>query len=108
MKRIADSPVVDQLAADGVEKSQENLRSTASQTFVLPSVMQEQNHKKKLMQREEELHMLALSEAQIKVDIAAILKEETKVKLQEAHYRKEEARLRMQMFIYKLDRKEED
>ncbi|EFN61434.1 hypothetical protein EAG_10810 [Camponotus floridanus] len=108
MKRNVDSPVVNQSAEDNIEKSQENLRSTASQTFISPSVMQEQNRKRKSTQREEELHMLALSEAQMKVDIAAMLKEEAKIKLEEAHYRKEEARLRMVLFTHKLDRKEED
>jgi len=108
VKRNVDSPIVNQSAGDDVEKSQENLRSTASQTFVSPSVMQEQNRKRKSMQREEELHMLALSEAQMKIDIAAMLKEEAKIKLEEAHYRKEEARLRMVLFTHKLDRKEED
>lgn len=108
VKRNADSPIVNQTAEDNIEKSQENLRSTASQTFICPSVMQEQNRKRKSTQREEELHMLALSEAQMKVDIAAMLKEEAKIKLEEAHYRKEEARLRMVLFTHKLDRKEED
>lgn len=108
VKRNADAPVVDQLAEDNVDKSHENSRPIASQTLVSPSVMQEQNRKRKSAQREEELHMLALSEAQMKVDIAAMLKEEAKIKLEEAHYRKEEARLRMLLLTYKLDRKEED
>ncbi|XP_050460732.1 uncharacterized protein LOC126856348 [Cataglyphis hispanica] len=108
VKRNADSPVVDQLAEDNVDKSHENSRPIASQTLVSPSIMQEQNRKRKSAQREEELHMLALSEAQMKVDIAAMLKEEAKNKLEEAHYRKEEARLRMLLLTYKLDRKEED
>ncbi|XP_072746149.1 uncharacterized protein [Anoplolepis gracilipes] len=108
VKRNADSPVVDQSTENDVEKSHESSELTASQTLVLPSVMQEQNCKRKSAQREDELHMLALSEAQIKVDIAAMLKEEAKIKLEEAHYRKEEARLRMLLFTYKLNRKEED
>lgn len=105
--RNADS-LVDQSTENGVEKSHANLRPTPSQTLVSPTVMQEQNRKRKSAQREEELHMLALSEAQLKVDIAAMLKEEAKIKLEEAHYRKEEARLRMLLFTYKLNRKEEE
>ncbi|KAM0729865.1 hypothetical protein ACS0PU_003742 [Formica fusca] len=108
VKTNVDSSVVDQSTEDGVDRSHENSRPTTSQTLVSPSVMQEQNRKRKSAQREEELHMLALSEAQMKVDIAAMLKEEAKIKLEEAHYRKEEARLRMLLFTYKLDRKEED
>ncbi|KMQ89966.1 hypothetical protein RF55_10334 [Lasius niger] len=108
VKRNENSPVVDQSAEDGVEKSRANSGPTASQTLVSPTVMQEQNRKRKSAQREEELHMLALSEAQLKVDIAAMLKEEAKIKLEEAHYRKEEARLRTLLFTYKLDRKEEE
>ncbi|XP_029177320.1 uncharacterized protein LOC114945329 [Nylanderia fulva] len=107
VERNADSPAVDQLTEDGVEKSHAK-RLTTSQTLVSPIVMQEQNRKRKSAQREEELHVLALSEAQLKVDIAAMLKEEAKIKLEEAHYRKEEARLRMLLFTYKLDRKEEE
>lgn len=108
VKRNENSPVVDQSAEDGVEKSHANLGPTASQTLVLPTVMQEQDRKRKSAQREEELHILALSEAQLKVDIAVMLKEEAKIKLEEAHYLKEEARLRMLLFTYKLDRKEEE
>ncbi|XP_046620600.1 uncharacterized protein LOC124305341 [Neodiprion virginianus] len=59
-------------------------------------------------QRSEELHVLALSEAQIKVDIAAMQKEEARIRLEEVRYRKEEARLRMLFFTYKLDRLKED
>lgn len=55
-------------------------------------------------QRGEELHVLALSEAQMKVDIAAMQKEEAKCKLEEVRYRKEEAKLRMLFFTYKLDK----
>ncbi|XP_066584503.1 myb/SANT-like DNA-binding domain-containing protein 3 isoform X2 [Prorops nasuta] len=63
---------------------------------------------RKSLQREEELYMLALSEAQMKVDIAATLKEEARLKLEEAHFRKEEARLRMLIFNNKLDRMKEN
>lgn len=74
-----------------------------------PSVLHEQPRKtKRSLHREEELHVLALSEAQMKVDIAAMLKEEARIKLEEAHYRKEEARLRMLLFTYKLERIKED
>lgn len=58
--------------------------------------------------RGDELHVLALSEAQMKVDIATMQKEEARVKLEEVRYRKEEARLRMLFFTYKLDRLKED
>lgn len=77
-------------------------------TLISPSVVQEHNRKKKSARQEEQLHVLALSEAQMKVDIAAMLKEEARIKLEEAHYRKEEARLRMLLFTYKLDRIKED
>ncbi|XP_077281445.1 uncharacterized protein LOC143908050 [Temnothorax americanus] len=73
-------------------------------TSISPRVVQEHYRQRKSMQREEELHVLALSEAQMKVDIAAMLKEEARIKLEEAHYRKEEARLKMLFFTYKLDR----
>lgn len=105
VKRNMNSPVVDQSVDDRFEKNRAN--STTSCTLISPS-RQEHNSKTKTAQREEELHVLALSEAQMKVDIAAMLKEETKIKLQEAHYRKEEARLRMLFFTYKLDKSKED
>ncbi|XP_011881706.1 PREDICTED: uncharacterized protein LOC105569675 [Vollenhovia emeryi] len=73
-------------------------------TSISPCVVQGHNRNGKSMQREEELHVLALSEAQMKVDIAAMLKEEARIKLEEAHYRKEEARLKMLFFTYKLNR----
>ncbi|XP_053996538.1 myb/SANT-like DNA-binding domain-containing protein 3 [Hylaeus anthracinus] len=84
-------------------------KSNPRQTLISPSIVHEQPRKaKRSLHREEELHSLALSEAQMKVDIAAMLKEEARIKLEEAHYRKEEARLRMVLFTYKLDRIKED
>ncbi|XP_034184501.1 uncharacterized protein LOC117606294 isoform X2 [Osmia lignaria lignaria] len=79
-------------------------KSNATQTLISPS----SRRTKRSHHKEEELHVLALSEAQMKVDIAAMLKEEARIKLEEAHYRKEEARLRMLLFTYKLDRIKED
>lgn len=68
-------------------------------------MLKEKNHKvNKSLQKEDELHDLAFSEAQIKLDIAAMLKEEARLKLEEAEYRKEEARLRMIFFTYKLEK----
>ncbi|KAI4503091.1 hypothetical protein M0802_002135 [Mischocyttarus mexicanus] len=55
------------------------------------------------LQKEDELQLLALSEAQIKVEVATMLKEEARIKLEEAHYRKEEAKLRVLFFTYKLE-----
>ncbi|XP_018401381.1 PREDICTED: uncharacterized protein LOC108778652 [Cyphomyrmex costatus] len=109
VRRNADSPTIDQSMGNGFEKiaHQENHVNpgpSALYNLISPRVVQEHNRKKKSAQREEELHMLALSEAQMKVDIAAMLKEEARLKLEEAHYRKEEARLKMLLFTYKLDR----
>ncbi|EZA62052.1 hypothetical protein X777_06738 [Ooceraea biroi] len=109
MKVNVDSPVIDQPAADeGLERSRANPGPSVPYTLVSPSVVQEHNRKRKSAQQEEQLHVLALSEAQMKVDIAAMLKEEARIKLEEAHYRKEEARLRMLLFTYKLDRIKKD
>jgi len=109
VRRNADSPTIDQSADNGLEKiahqkGHVNPGPSALYTLISPGVAQEHNRKRKSVQREEELHVLALSEAQMKVDIAAMLKEEARIKLEEAHYRKEEARLRMLLFTYKLDR----
>lgn len=109
VKRNADSPTIDQPPDDSLEKiarreSHTNPGPSALYTLISPRVVQEHNRKRKSVQREEQLHVLALSEAQMKVDIAAMLKEEARIKLEEAHYRKEEARLRMLLFTYKLDR----
>ncbi|KYN37037.1 hypothetical protein ALC56_08828 [Trachymyrmex septentrionalis] len=105
--RNADSPTIDQSTDNDFEKiahRESNPGPSALYDLISPRVVQEHNPKRKSAQREEELHMLALSEAQMKVDIAAMLKEEARLKLEEAHYRKEEARLRMLLFTYKLDR----
>lgn len=108
MKRNADSPTIDQ-SINNIEK-RENARREIHPNpgprdlYTSPRVAQEHNRNRKSMQQEEELHVLALSEAQMKVDIAAMLKEEARIKLEEAHYRKEEARLKMLFFTYKLDR----
>lgn len=108
-KRNADSPMIDQSMDNHLEK-RENARREIHvnpsdlYTSTSPCVMLEHNRNRKSTQREEELHVLALSEAQMKVDIAAMLKEEARIKLEEAHYRKEEARLKMLFFTYKLDR----
>ncbi|XP_012144210.2 uncharacterized protein LOC105662920 isoform X1 [Megachile rotundata] len=84
-------------------------KSNGTQTLISPSTVHDQPRRtKRSHHKEEELHVLALSEAQMKVDIASMLKEEAKIKLEEAHYRKEEARLRMLLFTYKLDRIKED
>lgn len=108
-KECVDSSLVEQLGNnDHFEKNRTASGSSIPHILISPSIMQEQNRKKKFAQREEELHMLALSEARMKVDIAAMLKEEARIKLEEAHYRKEEARLRMLLFTYKLDRMKED
>ncbi|XP_076682590.1 uncharacterized protein LOC143376310 [Andrena cerasifolii] len=105
-----NSPIVERLDKESTpERSRLIFKSNATQTFVSPSVLHEQPRKtKRSLHREEELHGLALSEAQMKVDIAAMLKEEARIKLEEAHYRKEEARLRMLLFTYKLERIKED
>ncbi|CAK9809012.1 hypothetical protein ANTQUA_LOCUS5841 [Anthophora quadrimaculata] len=105
-----DSPVVEQLDKDNtLERSRLIFKSNATQTLFSPSIVHEQPRRtKRSLHKEEELHVLALSEAQMKVDIAAMLKEEARIKLEEAHYRKEEARLRMLLFTYKLDRIKED
>ncbi|XP_018312333.1 uncharacterized protein [Mycetomoellerius zeteki] len=107
IRRNADSPTIGQSMDIGFEKithRESNPGPSALYNLISPRVVQEHNRKRKSAQREEELHMLALSEAQMKVDIAAMLKEEARLKLEEAHYRKEEARLRMLLFTYKLDR----
>ncbi|XP_032690916.1 myb/SANT-like DNA-binding domain-containing protein 3 [Odontomachus brunneus] len=104
VKTNADPVTINQSAKDTLEKAHVNSGLNNSHILTSPSVMQQYNRKRKSAQREEELHMLALSEAQMKVDIAAMLKEEARIKLEEAHYRKEEARLRMLLFTYKLDR----
>ncbi|XP_043528479.1 myb/SANT-like DNA-binding domain-containing protein 3 isoform X2 [Frieseomelitta varia] len=106
----SESPVVDQLDKDELlEINRITFKSNATQTLISPSIVHEQPRRmKRSLHKEEELHVLALSEAQMKVDIAAMLKEEARIKLEEAHYRKEEARLRMLLFTYKLDRIKED
>ncbi|KAK9295176.1 hypothetical protein QLX08_010421 [Tetragonisca angustula] len=106
----SESPVVDQLDKDELlDKNRITFKSNATQTLISPSIVHEQPRRmKRSLHKEEELHVLALSEAQMKVDIAAMLKEEARIKLEEAHYRKEEARLRMLLFTYKLDRIKED
>lgn len=108
-KRNVVSPTIDQSMDNNVDKIARreihaNPGPSNLYTSISPCVVQEHNRNRKSTQREEELHMLALSEAQMKVDIAAMLKEEARIKLEEAHYRKEEARLRMLFFTYKLDR----
>ncbi|XP_024940236.1 myb/SANT-like DNA-binding domain-containing protein 3 [Cephus cinctus] len=86
-----------------------NSRTYPTDVMISPQILQGKTRRStKSSQREEELHVLALSEAQMKVDIAVMQKEEIRVKLEEAHYRKEEARLRMLFFTYKLDRIKED
>ncbi|CAL7939328.1 unnamed protein product [Xylocopa violacea] len=103
------SSIVEQLGKPETEKNHLLFKSNTTQTLVSPSIVNEQPRRtKRSHHKEEELHVLALSEAQMKVDIAAMLKEEAKIKLEEAHYRKEEARLRMLLFTYKLDRIKED
>nr|XP_031845494.1 myb/SANT-like DNA-binding domain-containing protein 3 [Nomia melanderi] len=101
-----DSPVAERLGKEDMpERSHLIFKSNGTQTLMSPSFIHDQPRKaKKSVRKDEELHALALSEAQIKVDIAAMLKEEARIKLEEAHYRKEEARLRMLLFTYKLDR----
>lgn len=109
-RKDLESPAVDQLDKDELsEKNRIIFKSNATQTLISPSIVHEQPRRmKRSLHKEEELHVLALSEAQMKVDIAAMLKEEARIKLEEAHYRKEEARLRMLLFTYKLDRIKED
>lgn len=109
IKSNADSPI-DQ-SINNLEKRENARREIHPNpgpsdlyTSISPRVAQEHNRNRKFTQQEEELHVLALSEAQMKVDIAAMLKEEARIKLEEAHYRKEEARLKMLFFTYKLDR----
>lgn len=60
------------------------------------------------LQKNGELYVFAISEAQLKLDTAAILKEEAKLKLEEAEYRKEEARMRMICATYKLQKLREE
>lgn len=109
-KKDLDLSVVEQLDKDETsEKNRLIFKSNGTQTLISPSIVHEQPRRtKRSLHKEEELHVLALSEAQMKVDIAAMLKEEARIKLEEAHYRKEEARLRMLLFTYKLDRIKED
>ncbi|XP_017755743.1 PREDICTED: myb/SANT-like DNA-binding domain-containing protein 3 [Eufriesea mexicana] len=109
-KKDLDLSVVEQLDKDETsEKNRLIFKSNGTQTLISPSIVHEQSRRtKRSLHKEEELYVLALSEAQMKVDIAAMLKEEARIKLEEAHYRKEEARLRMLLFTYKLDRIKED
>ncbi|XP_043676858.1 myb/SANT-like DNA-binding domain-containing protein 3 isoform X2 [Vespula pensylvanica] len=111
-----DLSIMDHRSTDeeeSMEPSQLAYRSNTTQSFVVssPSRINDPHHHRKTkrsLQKEDELQLLALSEAQIKVDVAAMLKEEARIKLEEAHYRKEEARLRMLFFTYKLERIKED
>nr|XP_033321352.1 myb/SANT-like DNA-binding domain-containing protein 3 isoform X1 [Megalopta genalis] len=106
-----DSPIANRLDKENTpEGCRLIFKSNATQTAASPpfSVHDQPRKVKRSLHREEELHVLALSEAQMKVDIAAMLKEEARIKLEEAHYRKEEARLRMVLFTYKLDRMKQD
>lgn len=101
----SDSPAGTLGKENTPERSHLIFKSNGTQTLTSPLFVHDQPRKaKKSVHKDEELHVLALSEAQIKVDIAAMLKEEARIKLEEAHYRKEEARLRMLLFTYKLDR----
>ncbi|XP_015174141.1 PREDICTED: myb/SANT-like DNA-binding domain-containing protein 3 [Polistes dominula] len=97
---------------ESIEPNHLAYKPDRTQAFVLssPSGVNDShvNHKTKVLQKEDELQLLALSEAQIKVDVAAMLKEEARIKLEEAVYRKEEARLRVLFFTYKLERIKED
>ncbi|XP_076283161.1 uncharacterized protein LOC143210303 isoform X1 [Lasioglossum baleicum] len=105
------SPIANRLDEENTpERSRLIFKSNGTQTVMSPpfSANDQPRKVKRSLHREEELHVLALSEAQMKVDIAAMLKEEARIKLEEAHYRKEEARLRMLLFTYKLDRMKED
>ncbi|XP_076657677.1 uncharacterized protein LOC143361860 [Halictus rubicundus] len=105
------SPIANRLDKENTpERSRLIFKSNGTQTVMSPpfSSHDQPRKVKRSLHREEELHVLALSEAQMKVDIAAMLKEEARIKLEEAHYRKEEARLRMLLFTYKLDRMKED
>lgn len=107
MKRNADSPMIDQLNNNLEKITRREIHTNPGPsdlyTSISPCAVQEHNRSRKFTQQEE-LHVLALSEAQMKVDIATMLKEEARIKLEEAHYRKEEARLKMLFFTYKLDR----
>ncbi|XP_011504228.1 PREDICTED: myb/SANT-like DNA-binding domain-containing protein 3 [Ceratosolen solmsi marchali] len=60
------------------------------------------------IQKNSELYEFAISEAQLKLDTASLLKEEAKLKLEEAEYRKEEARMRMICITYKLQKLREE
>lgn len=103
--------VIDQLANNNNVEKSTNLESTASDALISPSVVRSGEHnRKRKATREDELHVLALSEAQIKVDIAAMMKEEARImleeariKLEEAHYRKEEARFKMLLFCSQME-----
>lgn len=68
----------------------------------------QRNPKSARLQKNGELYVFAISEAQLKLDTAAILKEEAKLKLEEAEYRKEEARMRMICATYKLQKLREE
>ncbi|XP_076238511.1 uncharacterized protein LOC143181789 [Calliopsis andreniformis] len=105
--RSLDYSAVD-LDKENTPEGSRLLFKSNTQTFASPIVHEQPRKTRKSLHREEELHVLALSEAQMKVDIAAMLKEEARIKLEEAHYRKEEARLRMLLFTYKLDRMKGD
>ncbi|XP_058790054.1 uncharacterized protein LOC131663593 [Phymastichus coffea] len=55
-----------------------------------------------------QLNEFAILEAQLRLDTAALLKEEAKLKLKEAQFKQEEARLRMVCASYKLQKLKED
>lgn len=56
----------------------------------------------------DQLSEFAILEAQLRLDTAALLKEEAKLKLKEAQFKQEEARLRMVCATYKLQKLKED
>ncbi|XP_014610891.1 PREDICTED: uncharacterized protein LOC106790478 [Polistes canadensis] len=115
-QELNDLSIMDHRSTDEEESTEPNqlaYKSDRTENFVLssPSRVNDShvNRKTKIpLQKEDELQLLALSEAQIKVDVAAMLKEEARIKLEEAHYRKEEARLRVLFYTYKLERIKED
>ncbi|XP_043504139.1 myb/SANT-like DNA-binding domain-containing protein 3 isoform X2 [Polistes fuscatus] len=115
-QELNDLPIMDHRSTDeeeSIEPNQLAYKSDRTQKFVLSSPLRVNDshvsRKTKIsLQKEDELQLLALSEAQIKVDVAAMLKEEARIKLEEAHYRKEEARLRVLFYTYKLERIKED
>lgn len=108
-KKTTDLPVIDQ-SANNIEKNT-NSGPNAPDALISPSVVRSVEHnRKRKATREDELHLLTLSEAQIKVDIAAMMKEEARImleeariKLEEAHYRKEEARFKMLFFCSQME-----